>query len=361
MYDTLLIIWNRLSSIGSEDFVLGIEIISGDKLGEVVFMEDKQFDVLITERLGDKKIYIDIIGYENGMLEYLIGKLNIRYNIDNINTLLFISCYIYGLNDGDTGRDEECREESRELFYMLWNVLYFRNLLYYMLWSVISIVLFIIPTLGEEKIAALVGEREEESIKGRVYYAKENQIYVLIVERLGAKKISMDIEFKAGSLFIGLNIESDDKTVTEGKVIYVYFMVILVIAIETMLLFIYGMINKIKFCVYGTDDERDIYILTEQGDRKGYGELIDLGENSKLPIDNSVRPGVPKTLGKVKGEREGVRKWFAVLYDMLWHVLYVMVYYYLEYYVQIFIVELVTIRNGYDNIVVSTSDMYVMG
>eukprot|EP01084_Bolivina_argentea_P233911 393847_1 len=309
MYDTLLIIWNRLSSIGSEDFVLGIEIISGDKLGEVVFMEDKQFDVLITERLGDKKIYIDIIGYENGMLEYLIGKLNIRYNIDNINTLLFISCYIYGLNDGDTGRDEECREESRELFYMLWNVLYFRNLLYYMLWSVISIVLFIIPTLGEEKIAALVGEREEESIKGRVYYAKENQIYVLIVERLGAKKISMDIEFKAGSLFIGLNIESDDKTVTEGKVIYVYFMVILVIAIETMLLFIYGMINKIKFCVYGTDDERDIYILTEQGDRKGYGELIDLGENS-------VRPGVSKTLGKVKGEREGVRKFVAVLYDI---------------------------------------------
>eukprot|EP01084_Bolivina_argentea_P233914 393851_1 len=230
MYDTLLIIWNRLSSIGSEDFVLGIEIISGDKLGEVVFMEDKQFDVLITERLGDKKIYIDIIGYENGMLEYLIGKLNIRYNIDNINTLLFISCYIYGLNDGDTGRDEECREESRELYYMLW--------------SVISIILFIVPT---------------------------------------------------------------------------------------------------------------------QEDRKGYRELIGLGENLKLPIDNSVRPGVPKTLGKVKGEREGVRKWFAVLYDMLWHVLYVMVYYYLEYYVPMFVVKLVDIRNDYDDIIVSISNMCVMG
>eukprot|EP01084_Bolivina_argentea_P054776 100441_1 len=38
-------------------------------------------------------------------------------------------------------------------------------------------------------------------------------------------------------------------------------------------------------------------------------ELIDLGENS-------VRPGVSKTLGKVKGEREGVRKFVAVLYDI---------------------------------------------
>ncbi len=58
---------------------------------------------------------------------------------------------------------------------------------------------------------------------------------------------------------------------------------------------------------------KEKYILTGQGDRKGCRQLIGLGENSKISIDNSVRPGV-----------------------------------------------LVEIRNDYDDIIVSIYIMYVM-
>eukprot|EP01084_Bolivina_argentea_P160051 278742_1 len=65
----------------------------GDEFREAVFKEDKQIYVLITERLGDNKIYIDDIVYDNRMLKYLIGKL--------------------------IGRDEDkYGEGSRELYYM---------------------------------------------------------------------------------------------------------------------------------------------------------------------------------------------------------------------------------------------------
>eukprot|EP01084_Bolivina_argentea_P054782 100450_1 len=115
-------------------------------------------------------------------------------------------------------------------------------------------ILFIISTSGEEKVVALTGDREdkmvlillvhdentdelikdeliyddiikdeimndmslnsllsnergreyddgEELTKGRAYYVKENQLYVLTVERLG--------DNKEGLVFIGLNIESN--------------------------------------------------------------------------------------------------------------------------------------------------------
>ncbi len=257
------------------------------------------------------------------------------------------------------------------------------------------------------------------------------------------------------------------------------------VAIGTILLYVYGTINKIEIKLLyicginkietillyscGTIIRIEVYISTGQGreDRKEYIELIDILFiiswkfiillvdiyicyvkiiiNLILGLIKTLRPGVSKTLEKEERDREGcmvllegnenifIEQLFGYIYDILQCfgkliadklisivgielvpnrdrmidvetpvrvtagigdigryeeeqevgipqlieknlqdellkgeiiLLYIMVRllrYYLEYYVLICIVELVKIRNGYDDIIVSIYIMYVMG
>ncbi len=97
-----------------------------------------------------------------------------------------------------------------------------------------------------------------------------------------------------------------------------------------------------------------IQLKDRQKVRESGRELISLIDKARISIDNLVRSGVSKTLEKEEREQECVKDMTHSLYDVLWNILYSMVYY-LIYYV---FIELVKIRNYYDNIMVNIDDMY---